>query len=95
MVDGDEQFEFRVEFGEDIFDEEVHEIEAEDVDIDIGSIITSPILFCSSEPNPSIKIFISERAISLYIISHPALRVKPGEGDFKSIDAMRPPRLIS
>ena len=41
MVDGDEQFEFRVEFGEDIFDEEVHEIEAEDVDIDIGSVITS------------------------------------------------------
>ena len=35
--------------GEDIFDEEVHEIEAEDVDIDIGSVITSrgiiPLLF--------------------------------------------------
>ena len=36
-------------FGEVIFDEEVHEIEAEDVDIDIGSVITSrgiiPLLF--------------------------------------------------
>ena len=48
MVDG-EQFEFRVEFGEDIFNKEVHENEAEDADIDIGSVITSrgiiPLLF--------------------------------------------------